>query len=136
MDNSRIPRARVRGIFTVRRLRGRWTRQMTSLSALRAEHENGFAVNTKTLEIVVFSFHGRDYTKRHVFFVSLRDVPKELSWSRVSAREAPRTQNIFMRHQKVLRCGFIFPDDAASYLTRGKGTGGFCCRSPLRSVLA
>ena len=32
-------RARAR-IFTVRRLRGRWTRWMTSLAALRAEHEN------------------------------------------------------------------------------------------------
>ena len=29
-----------------------------------------------------------------------------------------------MRHQKVLRCGFIFPGDAASYLTRGKMKGG------------
>ena len=40
MDNSRLPRARVRGMFTVRRLRGRWRRRLTSLAALRAEHEN------------------------------------------------------------------------------------------------
>ena len=32
--------ARVRGFFTVRRLCGRWTRRLTSLAALRAEHEN------------------------------------------------------------------------------------------------
>ena len=40
MDNSRLPRAGVRGIITVRRLRGRWRRRLTSLAALRAEHEN------------------------------------------------------------------------------------------------
>ena len=46
LRSRQIAGARVRGgrararIFTVRRLRGRWTRRLTSLAALRAEHEN------------------------------------------------------------------------------------------------
>ena len=38
--------ARVRGIFTVGRLRGRWTRRLTSLAALRADHENAAAAES------------------------------------------------------------------------------------------
>ena len=46
MDNDKNPRARVRGIFTVGRLRGRWTRRLRSLAALRADHENAAAAES------------------------------------------------------------------------------------------
>ena len=65
MDNDKNPRARVRDLMgdgysytsnTLRsraraceagaRVRGRWTRRLTSLAALRAEHENAAAAGS------------------------------------------------------------------------------------------